>query len=111
MFLTQLLYKWRNLPKMTSRQPWKKMMFNLKLQPTMKPIHEFRTSDVKCPIGLLLEPIVSTWFTNINARRKMVQSELNMLNPSDRKARQHKHNALAPIRQARNQQRVPYPKH
>lgn len=104
MLLAEGLNKGGDLPQLAPGQPREEMMLNLKLQATMKPIHPGRAIDIECPSSLLLKPVVPTRGANIDSRREVVQTELNMLNTSDRKASNHKGDPFAPVGQARNKQ-------
>lgn len=107
--LAEFLHKRGNLPELGSRQSRKQVVLDLKLQSAVKPIHPRRTLDVESPGGLLLEPVVPTRRTDIDARREMIQTELNVLDSGDGEARDDEHYPLTPVREARDEERIPNP--
>lgn len=111
MLLAELLYKGGDLPEMAPRKPREEVVLDLELEPAMEPVHPRRALDIEGPTGLLLEPVITGWWTQVDTRREVVEAELDVLDPCDNKARNHEHDPLPPTWQTGNEQRVPNPEH
>lgn len=110
MLLAEFLRIRRDLSEVAPRQAGKQVVLHLELQPPMEPVHPGRAQDVDRPHRLLLEPIVPSRRPNVDTRREVVQTELDMLDSGDREVRGDEHRPLGPVGQRRDEQRIPNPK-